>query len=114
MAKDATCVNIGAKDIDGIVNFSQTPLAFSSLMGAACTLLSVLGLIFIAVRALMFGDPVAGWPSLVCIILFVGGMQFFCIGVMGQYLAKMYLEVEDRPKYIVMESEKTCPEDKKA
>lgn len=100
--------------IDGIVNFSQTPLAISSLMGVVCTLLSVLGLIFIVVRALLFGDPVAGWPSLVCIILFVGGMQFFCIGVMGQYLAKMYLEVKDRPKYIVMETEKTCMEDKKA
>ena len=58
--------------IDGIVNFSQTPLAISSLMGVVCTLLSVLGLIFIVVRALLFGDPVAGWPSLVCIILFVG------------------------------------------
>ena len=100
--------------IDGIVNFSQTPLAIASLMGVLCTLLSVLGLIFIVVRALLFGDPVAGWPSLVCIILFVGGMQFFCIGVMGQYLAKMYLEVKDRPKYIVMETEKTGLEDKKA
>ena len=98
--------------IDGIVNFSQTPLAISSLMGVLCTLLSVLGLIFIVVRAMLFGDPVAGWPSLVCIILFVGGMQFFCIGVMGQYLAKMYLEVKDRPKYIVMETEKTSLEDK--
>lgn len=98
--------------IDGIVNFSQTPLALSSLLGVLCTLLSVLGLIFIVVRALLFGDPVAGWPSLVCIILFVGGMQFFCIGVMGQYLAKMYLEVKDRPKYIVMETERALEGEK--
>ena len=98
--------------IDGMVTFSQTPLAISSLMGVLCTLISVLGLIFIVVRSLLFADPVAGLPSLVCIILLVGGMQFFCIGVMGQYLAKMYLEVKDRPKYIVMETEKTCLEDK--
>jgi len=97
--------------VDGVVNFSQAPLSFAAWMGVLCTVLSVLGLIFIVVRALLFGDPVAGWPSLVCIILFVGGMQFFCIGVMGQYLAKMYLEVKDRPKYIVMETEKTGLED---
>lgn len=97
--------------IDGIVNFSQIPLALSSLLGVFCTLLSVLGLIFVVVRALMYGDPVAGWPSLVCIILFVGGLQFFCIGVMGQYLAKMYLEVKGRPKYIVMETEKAKDEE---
>lgn len=99
--------------IDGIVNFSQTPLTAASWLGVLCTFLSAVGLVFIVLRALMFGDPVAGWPSLVCIILFVGGMQFLCIGVMGQYLSKMYLEIKDRPKYIVMETEeKLCGEKK--
>ena len=99
--------------IDGIVNFSQAPLTAASWLGVLCTFLSTVGLVFIVLRALMFGDPVAGWPSLVCIILFVGGMQFLCIGVMGQYLSKMYLEIKDRPKYIVMETEERLCGEKK-
>ena len=91
--------------LDGIVNFSQVPLSMASWMGVLCTFLSVIGLIFIIVRKLIFGDPVAGWPSLVCIILMIGGLQFFCMGVIGQYLSKLYLEAKDRPKYIVMETE---------
>ena len=56
------------------------------------------------IRALVFGDPVAGWPSLVCIITFMGGIQLFCMGIMGQYIAKTYMEVKNRPHYIIRET----------
>ena len=62
--------------------------------------LSFLFIIFIIVRKVLFGDPTAGWPSLVCIILFVSGIQLFCTGILGQYLAKVYLETKQRPLYI--------------
>ena len=65
-----------------------------------------MAIIFIIVRTLVYGDPTSGWPSLVCIIVFVSGIQLFSIGVMGQYLSKMYLEVKKRPIYIVKETEK--------
>ena len=97
--------------IEGIVDFSQVPLTLSAWMGLLCTAFAILMVIFVVVRRLLFGDPVAGWPSLVCIILFIGGLQFFCIGIMGQYLSKMYLEVKRRPHYIVMETEEQCRRD---
>lgn len=90
--------------IDGIVNFSQAPLSFASLMGILLTMVSFFAILFIIVRRLVFGDPVAGWASTVCIILFMGGLQLMCMGIVGQYLAKMYLEVKRRPHYIVSES----------
>ena len=90
--------------IDGIVNFSQAPLSIASLMGLLLTLVSFGATLFIVIRRILFGDPVAGWASTVCIILFMGGLQLLCMGIMGQYLAKTYLEVKHRPHYIVAET----------
>lgn len=90
--------------IDGIVNFSQAPLSVASLMGLLLTIASFCAIVFIVVRRLLFGDPVAGWASTACIILFMGGLQLLCMGIMGQYLAKTYLEVKHRPHYIIAET----------
>ena len=68
------------------------------------TFFAFLALIIIVVRRLIWGDPVAGWASLVCVMVFIGGMILFCLGVIGQYVAKIYLEVKNRPHYIVAES----------
>ena len=90
--------------IDGIVNFSQAPLSFAALMGILLTLMSFFAILFIVVRRLVFGDPVAGWASTACFILLMGGLQLMCMGIIGQYLAKTYLEVKRRPHYIVAET----------
>ena len=92
--------------VDGIIGFSTAPLALAALMGILFCVIAFVGLIFILVRALAFGDPTAGWPSLVCIILLVSGVQMFCLGIVGEYLAKTYLEVKRRPLYLVDETEK--------
>lgn len=92
--------------LESIVAFSTVPLAIASIMGLLFFLVSVIMIIFIIVKTLTIGDPVAGWPSLVCIIFFVSGVQLFSIGVIGQYLSKLYLEVKNRPVYIVKETEK--------
>lgn len=89
---------------DGIINFSDTPIRISSYLGLLLTVLSFVAIIIEVIRALVFGDPVAGWPSLVCIITFIGGIQLFCMGIMGQYIAKTYMEVKRRPHYIVKET----------
>ena len=89
---------------DGIINFSDTPSRISSYLGLLLTVLSFVAIIIEVIRALVFGDPVAGWPSLVCIITFIGGIQLFCMGIMGQYIAKTYMEVKRRPHYIVKET----------
>lgn len=86
--------------LDGIVAFSTKPLVLASVTGILFLFLSFLFIIFIIVRKVLFGDPTAGWPSLVCIILFVSGIQLFCTGILGQYLAKVYLETKQRPLYI--------------
>lgn len=90
--------------LDGIINFSQAPLSIASWFGVIMTVCSFLAVIFIVVRKLLFGDAVAGWASLACIITFIGGIQLFCMGIMGQYIAKAYMEVKKRPHYIVSES----------
>lgn len=91
--------------IDGFVNFSQTPLTISSWVGVAFTLLSMIAIIFIVVRKLCFGgSSVDGWASLVCITAFIGGLQLACLGIIGQYLSKTYLEVKKRPHYILRET----------
>ena len=90
--------------LDGITAFSTAPLMFSSVVGVLFCLLAFVMIIFIIIRKLIFGDPVSGWPSLVCIILLVGGIQFFCTGILGQYLAKAYMEVKKRPIYIIKEN----------
>ena len=89
--------------LDGITAFSTAPLSIASVVGVLFCVLSFLFLIFIFVRALIFGDPVDGWPSLVCIISLISGVQLFCLGILGQYLAKTYLEVKRRPIYLVKE-----------
>ena len=90
--------------IDGIINFSQVPLSLASYMGIVMTGFSFIMLIFIIIRKLFMGDPVAGWASTICIIIFIGGTQFFCLGIIGQYIAKTYLESKKRPHYIVAET----------
>ena len=95
--------------IEGIVGFSTTPLLIAAGAGVLFCILAFIGILFVVVRALMFGDPTSGWPSMVCIILLCSGVQLFCTGIVGEYLAKTYLEVKHRPIYIVAETE----EDKK-
>lgn len=90
--------------IDGIVNFSQAPLNIASWMGITCTGVSLLVILFIILRKLIFGDPIRGWASTACIIVFIGGIQLFCLGVIGQYLGKIYGETKKRPHYIISES----------
>ncbi len=90
--------------LDGIVNFSHVPLALASWMGIFLTIASFFMTVFVIIRKLFLGDPVAGWASLVCIIIFLGGIQLFCLGIMGQYLAKTYLETKKRPHFIVSET----------
>lgn len=89
--------------LDGITAFSTVPLMISSVMGVLFCVVAFLMILLIIVRKSIFGDPVSGWPSLVCIILMTSGVQFFCIGIVGQYLAKTYMEVKRRPIYIVKE-----------
>lgn len=90
--------------IDGIINFSQVPLNISSWFGIIMTACAFLMMLLIIGRRLLFGDPVAGWASLICVIIFIGGIQLFCLGIMGQYIAKTYMEAKHRPHYIVSES----------
>lgn len=92
--------------MDGIVNFSQAPLNLASWFGMWMTFLSFLALVVIIVRKLCFGDPVDGWASTICVIIFMGGIQLFCMGVMGQYVAKTYMEAKHRPHFIVTETNK--------
>ncbi len=89
--------------LDGITAFSTVPLMIAVVAGVLFWLLAFVMIIFIIVRKLVFGDPVSGWPSLVCIILFLSGVQFFCTGILGQYLAKTYMEVKRRPIYLIRE-----------
>ena len=87
--------------IDGIVNFSNAPLDIASGFGIIMTIVAFIMLVFIIVRKLLFGDPVAGWASTMSVIIFIGGIQLLCLGVMGQYIGKTYLETKRRPQYIV-------------
>ena len=83
---------------------SNIALSISSYLGLFMTFIEMIAIIFIVVRKLIFGDPVDGWASTACIITFIGGIQLFCMGIMGQYLAKMYSEVKNRPHYIIQET----------
>ncbi|MED9903155.1 MAG: glycosyltransferase family 2 protein [Lachnospiraceae bacterium] len=89
--------------IDGITAFSTAPLSFAAVMGVVFCMLAFILIIFIIVRTLIFGDPVSGWPSMVCIISLISGVQLFCLGIVGQYLAKTYMEVKRRPIYLLKE-----------
>lgn len=90
--------------MEGITGFSVEPLSLASIMGVVFCLLSFIIIGFIVLRTLIWGDPVSGWPSLVCIVFFVGGIQLLCTGIVGQYLSKTYLETKHRPIYILKES----------
>ena len=92
--------------LESIVAFSTVPLSIASVMGILFCFVAFIIIIFIIVRTLMYGDPTSGWPSMVCIMFFIGGVQLLCLGIMGQYLSKTYLEVKKRPIYIVQETEK--------
>jgi glycosyltransferase involved in cell wall biosynthesis len=89
--------------LDGIMAFSTVPLMFASLMGVLFCVLAFVLIVVTIIRKMMFGDPTSGWPSLVCIICLVSGVQLFCLGIVGQYLAKTYMEVKKRPIYLVKE-----------
>lgn len=89
--------------VDGFVNFSEAPLTLAVWAGSCSFLLSVVAMLFIIIRRLVFGDPVAGWASLVTIMLFIGGIQLLCLGIIGKYIAKIFLETKKRPVYIVKE-----------
>ena len=90
--------------IEGIVAFSTLPLSIASLMGFIFCFVSFILIIIIIIKTLIFGGPTSGWPSLVCIIFFVSGIQLFCLGIIGKYLSKTYLETKNRPIYIIKES----------
>ena len=92
--------------VDGIINFSQVPLTLASWSGIIFTIISLIMVLFIFFRRLLYGDPVAGWASLACILMFLGGIILFCVGIVGQYLAKLYLEVKKRPHYIINKTNK--------
>ena len=90
--------------VEGIVGYSTLPLTLAALFGVLFCFISMLLIIFIIIRTLVWGDPVAGWPSLVCIMFMIGGIQLFCTGIIGIYLSKTYLETKKRPIYIIKES----------
>ena len=92
--------------LEGVTNFSDTPLKIASWSGIFFTFAAVIAMFFVFIRALLFGDNVAGWPSTICIILFIGGIQLFCLGIMGQYISKIFRETKTRPIYIISESNK--------
>lgn len=92
--------------LEGILAFSTTPLVMAAFVGIIFCLIAFFAIIFIICKTLIYGDPVGGWPSLACIIIFMGGIQLFFFGIMGMYLSKTYLEVKKRPIYIIKETEK--------
>ena len=91
--------------LEGILAFSTTPLILAALVGLIFCLIAFAAIIFIIVKTIVWGDSVSGWPSLACIIIFVGGLQLFFFGIMGMYMSKLYLEVKKRPIYIISETE---------
>lgn len=93
--------------IEGIVAFSTTPLVLATVVGLVCCLFAFGGTTFIVIRKLLFGDQIQGWASTISVLLFLGGIQLLCIGILGQYLAKTYLETKNRPVYIVNESNRS-------
>lgn len=89
--------------LEAIVDFSDAPLKIATLSGGLICVLSIIGLIFVVIRAFFFGGSVNGWASLVAIILFLSGVQLFCLGIVGKYIGKIYLETKHRPKFIIAE-----------
>jgi glycosyltransferase involved in cell wall biosynthesis len=97
--------NLLLYSFDGITAFSIKPLAIASFTGIVLFFIAIAAILFLIIRKMLFGDPVAGWPSLACIILFCSGVQLITIGILGQYLAKAYIEIKQRPLYIIEEEE---------
>ncbi len=91
--------------VDGIIAFTTAPLAIASVFGMIFCLIAIIMIVVIVIKTMIFGDPTSGWPSLVCIICLIGGVQLFCTGILGQYLARTYLETKHRPVYVVKEEE---------
>ena len=92
--------------------FSNAPLYMASIAGVFSFIVAIIAMLFIIIRRLVFGDPVAGWASTVVIILFIGGIQLLSIGILGLYLSKLYLEAKDRPIYLIGESNIEKPTEK--
>lgn len=92
--------------VEGIVAFSTAPLVFAAFLGVILCFVSFILILVIVIKTLVWGDPVGGWPSMVCIMAFLSGIQLLCTGIIGEYLAKAYLETKHRPIYIVKETEK--------
>ena len=90
--------------IEGIIAFSTAPLAIAAIAGFLFCLISFIMIIVIIIKTLVYGDPTSGWPSIVCIIFFVSGIQLFCLGIIGEYLSKTYLETKKRPLYFIKET----------
>lgn len=95
--------NLFLYSLDGIISFSTVPLALASLIGVLFCLIAFIMICVIIVKTLIWGDPVAGYPSMICVIFFIGGIQLFCMGILGQYVSKIYMEVKQRPLYIIKE-----------
>lgn len=90
--------------VDGIIAFSTVPLTLSVFFGLMFCFIALVATVYIVFKTILYGDPVAGWPSMMCIILMLGGIQLFCIGILGEYLSKTYLESKNRPIYICKET----------
>jgi len=90
--------------VEGIVGFTTVPLVMSAFLGILFCVLAFIAICFIIIRTILYGDPVSGWPSMTCIIVFIGGIQLFCMGILGEYLAKTYMEVKHRPIFICKET----------
>ncbi|MCI9679990.1 MAG: glycosyltransferase family 2 protein [Lachnospiraceae bacterium] len=90
--------------IEGIVGFTTAPLVMAAFLGVFFCIVAFLAICFIIVRTILYGDPVSGWPSMTCIIVFLGGIQLFCMGILGEYLAKTYMETKKRPIFICKET----------
>lgn len=99
--------------IEGILAFSTAPLVLSAIVGLLFCLISFIAIIVIIVKTIVYGDPVGGWPSLACMVMFMSGVQLFFLGVIGMYLSKTYLEIKKRPIYIIKETEQDYRESKK-
>lgn len=89
--------------IEGIIDFSDVPLKIATFIGGLFAFIAVIGIIFVIIRKILFGNSVGGWASMVSLILFIGGIQLFCLGIIGNYIGKIYLETKHRPLYIVQE-----------
>lgn len=97
-----------AYSLEGIVSFSTIPLLLASFLGIFFCIAAAIYLIFVVVKTLIFGDPVAGYPTLICIMLLIGGVQLLCMGIIGEYISKIYLESKKRPNYIIKEKRKSA------